>query len=159
MDYVIQGFKGSIRRKTYSLLATRSCLVILIFFTYSISKMRGRIFLKTSEMVSIYLAIDIYHRGTANTFEYHLDYSFGILKNSVPNGKRYSKVRSALTERHRKTQTVWRIHRACVTLEFILGEINTLRHKIQFRLTWSTKRNAVSSKGCYYLPYFYQKLR
>ena len=34
MDYVIWDFKGPIGRKTYSLLATRSCLVIIIIIFF-----------------------------------------------------------------------------------------------------------------------------
>ena len=50
-------------------------------------------------------------------------------------------------------------YRTCVILEFILGELNTLWHKIEFKLNKSTKKNAVSSKGYSYLSYFHQKLR
>ena len=41
----------------------------------------------------------------------------------------------------------------------LLLNINTLRHMIQFRLTKSQKKNAVSSKGYSYLSNVHQKLR
>ena len=53
--------------------------------------------------MQVWLDAWTYNRGTANSLEYPLEYSFGILKNSVPNGKRCSDFRSALTGRHRKT--------------------------------------------------------
>ena len=75
MDYVFGDFKGPIRRKTYSLLATRSCLVFKVFrfngrpycyssvsfssyyffFLLHFSKTPGRIFMKFSGMVYIAL--------------------------------------------------------------------------------------------------------
>ena len=54
MDYVNWNFKGPIGRKTYSLLATRSCLVYYyFFFLLDFSKTPGRIFMKFSGMVYI----------------------------------------------------------------------------------------------------------
>ena len=76
LDYVFGDFKGPIGRKTYSLLATRSCIIkvfrfqrktlllffgfgffiILFFFLLDFSKTPGRIFMKFSGMVYIGLA-------------------------------------------------------------------------------------------------------